>query len=86
MTALLIFSAMTLNEIIIIKCLYIYKWSMMALLDDDFISTALGIFNVFFSMWMCVLRLFLDDLKCVVHYKIFTMVDHCTAIDVTASK
>ena len=34
----MVFSALTLAEMTILKCLYISKWSKMAMIEDDFLE------------------------------------------------
>ncbi len=74
---LLVFTALALDEIIVLKCLYIYKWSRMALIDDAFMATVIGAINLIVSFSLSCLRLYLDDLECTIHYEILTMENRC---------
>ena len=55
----------TMSEIMIIKYLYVWKWSYMSSRDDDFISIFLFTFNFIMSFLFSLQSSILDDGSCV---------------------
>ena len=64
----MVYSAFTLAEMTILKCLYISKWSKMAMIEDDFLARILAEFNLFISITMTLIRIYLDEPMNNLHY------------------
>ena len=64
----MVYSAFTLAEMTILKCLYISKWSKMAMIEDDFLARILAEFNFFISITMTLIRIYLDEPMNNLHY------------------
>ena len=57
MTSLLCFIFFCVTQIMILKCLYLTNWPMMALLDDNFFATFVGLSNTTISILLSSIRL-----------------------------
>ena len=57
MTFLLCFIGFSMTQIMILKCLYLTNWPMMALLDDNFFATFVGLSNITISILFSSIRL-----------------------------
>ena len=57
MTSLLCFIGFCMTQIMILKCLYLTNWPMMALLDDNFFATFVGLSNTMISILFSSVRL-----------------------------
>ena len=44
------FIGLCMSEIMILKCLYLTKWPMMAILNDNFLATFVGLSNILISL------------------------------------
>ena len=64
----MVYSAFTLAEMTILKCLYISKWSKMAMIEDDFVARILSEFNFFISITSTLIRIYLDEPMNNLHY------------------
>ena len=64
----MVYSALTLAEMTILKCLYISKWSKMAMIEDDFLARIFAEFNFFISITMTLIRIYLDEPMNNLHY------------------
>ena len=64
----MVYSALTLAEMTILKCLYISKWSKMAMIEDDFVARILSEFNFFISITSTLIRIYLDEPMNNLHY------------------
>ncbi len=64
--------ALSLCEIMVVKCLYIWKWSFMSSVDDDFWSVVLGLTNLIISGLGGMQRHILDDGTCYSGYQRMT--------------
>ena len=64
----MVYSAFTLAEMTLLKCLYISKWSKMAMIEDDFLARMLAEFNLFFSIMSTLIRIYLDEPMNNIHY------------------
>ena len=50
-------SVMTITEMVIMKCLYVWKFSRIAAINENFISTTLTLFNMVIIAINIILRL-----------------------------
>ena len=64
----MVYSAFTLAEMTILKCLFISKWSKMAMIEDDFLARILAEFNFFISIMSALIRIYLDEPMNNLHY------------------
>ena len=64
----MVFSALTLAEMTILKCLYISKWSKMAMIEDDFVARILTEGNILISMTTTFVRIYLGEPMNNYHY------------------
>ena len=64
----MVYSAFTLAEMTILKCLFISKWSKMAMIEDDFVARILAEFNFFSSIMSTLIRIYLDEPMHNLHY------------------
>ena len=64
----MVYSALTLAEMTILKCLYISKWSKMAMIADEFLARILAELNFFISIMMTLIRIYLDEPMNNLHY------------------
>ena len=53
--------ALTITEMSFLKCLNLWKWHRMAMVDDDFISQLLTRFNLIFSFLPIMARILLNE-------------------------
>ena len=53
--------ALTVTEMSIMKCLYLWKWHRMAMVDDDFLSGFLINFNKIFCFLPIMARIILNE-------------------------
>ena len=53
--------ALTVTEMSIMKCLYLWKWHRMAMVDDDFLSGFLINFNKIFCCLPVMARIILNE-------------------------
>ena len=56
--------SLSLSELMILKSLYIYKWSMMAMKDDNLISKIILRINILLSSLITLQATMLDDTTC----------------------
>ena len=64
----MVYSALTLAEMTILKCLYISKWSKMAMIEYDFMARMLAEFNFCFSIMSTLIRIYLNEPMNNIHY------------------
>ena len=57
MGSLYCFIGFCMSEIMILKCLYLTKWPMMALLNDDYFATFVGLSNILICILISSIRL-----------------------------
>ena len=50
-------SLMTITEMVVMKCIYISKFSIIALIDENFVTTTLTLFNMVIIAINIILRL-----------------------------
>jgi hypothetical protein len=63
---------LTLTEMIILKCLYLFYWPRMAMLDDTFVAQFLGHFNLMIASICTLSRLHLGEYHNNTHFHFFT--------------
>ena len=56
--------SLLLSELMILKCMYIWKWSMMAMKDDNLISKIILRINILLSSLITLQATMLDDATC----------------------
>ena len=61
---------LTLSEMMLVKCLYILKWSSMAMVDDNLIATVIFRTNVLLSGLFVLPGIVLEDGSCNEFYKV----------------
>ena len=64
--------SLLLSELMILKCMYICKWSVMAMKDDNLISTVILRTNILLSSLITMQTTMLDDGTCNWIYKSLT--------------
>jgi hypothetical protein len=57
MTFSMAYNVLTLTEMMILKCLYLFYWPRMAMLDDSFVAQFLGHFNLMIASIVTLSRL-----------------------------
>ena len=72
MTSVFYFTAFCMCQMMIIKCLYLTKWSTMALLDDYFVATFLGLSSMLMAIQLCVIRIGTGEYSSNIHVKNLT--------------
>ena len=72
MTSEFYFTCFCVCEIMILKCLYLTKWSTMALLDDYFAATFLGLSSILLAIELSVIRIGMGEFSTNIHVKILT--------------
>ena len=63
---------LTLSEMMLVKCLYILKWSSMAMVDDNLIATVIFRTNVLLSGLVFLPGIVLEDGSCNEFYKVLS--------------
>ena len=71
-TSVFYFTCFCMCQIMIIKCLYLTKWSTMALLDDYFAATFLGLSSILLAIELSVIRIGMGEFSTNIHVKILT--------------
>ena len=62
--------SLTLSEMMMVKCLYILKWSSMAMADDNLIATVIFRTNVLLNGLFVLPGIVLEDGSCNEFYKV----------------
>ena len=62
--------SLTLSEMMMVKCLYILKWSSMAMVDDNLVATVIFRTNVLLSGLFILPGIALGDGSCNEFYKV----------------
>jgi uncharacterized membrane protein YobD (UPF0266 family) len=62
----------TLTEMIILKCLYMFFWSRMAMLDDTLVAQFIGWWNVMICSLSIFTRLYISEYHTNTHYQFVT--------------
>jgi hypothetical protein len=60
-----------LSEALIARCLYIYKWSFMSRLNDDFVSRFLLLFHFLLLFLLLAPKYYLGELESNIHSAFF---------------
>ena len=60
-TALFVFAALTISQMAVLKGLYLFLWSRMAMLDDDFVANMLNRFNILVTFLTVMTRVYLGE-------------------------
>jgi hypothetical protein len=63
---------LTLLEMMILKCLYLFYWPRMAMLDDTLVAQFIGRWNVMISSLSIFTRLYIVEYHTNTHYQFFT--------------
>ena len=66
--ASMIFSALTLAEMTVLKCLYISSWSKMAMIEDDFLAKIITEVNTVITGICIFVRIYLEEPISNFHY------------------
>ena len=72
MTSVFYFTCFCVCEIMILKCLYLTKWSTMAMLDDHFAATFLGLSSILMAIELSLIRIGMGEFSTNIHVKILT--------------
>ena len=70
-------TSLLLSELMLLKCMYICKWSMMAMKDDNMISLIIWRTNVLLSGLVIMQSIILEDVTCNPIYKSITGTNDC---------
>jgi hypothetical protein len=65
-------NCLTLTEMMILKCLYLFLWPRMAMLDDNFIAQFIGWWNLMISSICTFTRLHLGEYHTNPHFQFVT--------------
>ena len=65
MTAAFKYWQVTLTEIILIKTLYIFKYSIIVSINEYFLTYAITTFNIVFAFGFVVIRIMLNDYEAI---------------------
>ena len=57
------FSGLTFSEIVIAKCLYIFSWNRMAVVNDHFVGVFLGLENTLICLAMFSIRIYTGEYR-----------------------
>ena len=71
-TSVFYFTGFCMCQIMILKCLYLTKWSTMALLDDYFAATFLGLWNMLMAIQLSLIRIGMGEFSSNTHVKKLT--------------
>ena len=63
------FIGFCMSEIMILKCLYLTKWPMMALLNDNYFATFVGLTNILISTLISAIQLGMGELDTAVIFQ-----------------
>ena len=63
------FIGFCMSEIMILKCLYLTKWPMMALLNDNYLATFVGLTNILISILISSVQLGMGELDTAVIFQ-----------------
>ena len=66
--ASMLFSALTLAEMTVLKCLYISSWSKMAMIEDDFLAKIITEVNTIITGICIFVRIYLEEPISNFHY------------------
>ena len=66
--ASMLFSALTLAEMTVLKCLYISSWSKMAMIEDDFLAKIITEVNIVITGICIFVRIYLEEPTSNFHY------------------
>ena len=72
MTSVFYFTSLCMCQIMILKCLYLTKWSKMAMLDDHFAATFLGLSSILMAIVLSLIRFGMGEFSTNIHFKILT--------------
>ena len=72
MTSVFYFTSFCMCQIMILKCLYLTKWPTMALLDDYFAATFLGLSSILMAIELSVIRIGMGEFSSNIHVKMLT--------------
>jgi hypothetical protein len=72
MTFSIMFNLFTLTVMMMLKCLYMFFWPRMAMLDDTFVAQFIGRFNVMISSICTFTRMYLGDENTNTHFQFAT--------------
>ena len=68
--------SLSLSELMLVKCMYIFKWSVMAMKDDNLISLIIWRLNILLSGLVTMQSIVLDEPACNHIYKSLTGTNH----------
>jgi hypothetical protein len=63
---------LTVTEMMILKCLYMFFWSRMAMLDDTLVAQFIGQWNLMISSLTIFTRLYIGEYNTSIHYQFIT--------------
>ena len=72
MTSVFYFTCFCMCQIMILKCLYLTKWSTMAMLDDHFAATFLGLSSILMAIVLSLIRIGMGEFSTNIHFKVLT--------------
>ena len=70
-------TSLLLSELMLVKCMYIHKWSVMAMKDDNMIALILWRTNTLLTGVLTMQANILEDVKCNPVYKSLTGTNDC---------
>jgi hypothetical protein len=65
----------TLTEMMILKCLYLFYWPRMAMLDDTLVAQFIGRWNLMISSLSIFTQLYISEYHTTTHYQFFTGIE-----------
>ena len=69
--ATLHFAFLSMDEILILRCVQLTRWKKWALCDDYFIATFLGMYNVLVASILSGIRMFLGEFEANTYWQFF---------------
>jgi hypothetical protein len=68
----MMYNFLTLTEMMLLKCLYVFFWPRMAMLDDTLVAQFIGLWNLMISSLSIFTRLYVGEYHHNVHYQFST--------------
>jgi hypothetical protein len=68
----ILYNLLTLTEMMLLKCLYVYYWPRMAMLDDTLVAQFIGQWNLMISSLCIFTRLYICEYHTNTHYQFVT--------------
>jgi hypothetical protein len=66
------YNVLTLTEMMLLKCLYVFYWPKMAMIDDTLVAEFIGRWNLMMSSLSIFTRLYIIEYHTNTHYQFVT--------------